>query len=323
MTLESDKLKSTSQTFDELLKLWIEAAQIRESTAAGYRSKIALYISPALGKVPLNQLTGRHLDALYGDLKERGLAPATIKQTHIIIHKSLGQALKWGWIEKNPALLASPPGLTSHEMISPTPEQVRTIVADALESSPAIARIIALASLTGLRRGELLGLKWSDLDGEKIHVRHSLAYTPRAGVHLTSTKTGKVRTVIVGKSALDIVASQQSELIEGCERSGFERCQDPYLFYGDVVGEVPVHPDTPSKAFRRIADQNGWRDLHFHSLRHFAATTLIGAGVDIRTVSGRLGHANAYTTLKIYAHAVPEKDREAADILGAALALPH
>jgi integrase len=105
-------------------------------------------------------------------------------------------------------------------------------------------------------------------------------------------------------------------LIDNCEKLELAPVENPWLFFAEVDGSKPLHPDSISTAFRRITKKLGIDGIHFHSLRHFTATQLIAAGVDIRTVSGRLGHANSAITLRVYSHVLEENDRAASDIMG-------
>ena len=186
------------------------------------------------------------------------------------------------------------------------------------KSNLQFAALIALAALTGARRGELLGLRWGDIDLGigVIEIRASLAYTPATGTVLGPTKTKRIRTVRLDDVGIPVVQGQMDLLRATAAKVGIPVVATPWLFFGEVDGSKPLHPDSISSAFQRVSKKLGIEGIHFHSLRHFTATQLIAAGVDIRTVSGRLGHANASMTLGIYSHVLEAKDREAAAIMG-------
>ena len=222
----------------------------------------------------------------------------------------------WGWIERNVATMATPPRVTQAKIYAPTVEQLTALLKEAKALHSQWEAMIALAALTGLRRGELCALRWGDLDGGMLNVRRSLTYTPATGVVEGPTKTRQERRVALDELAVAIVNRQISELKQISENLVLPLVENPYLFYGEPDGSKPLHPDSISKVFRRIADKYGWKELHFHTLRHFSATQLIAAGVDIRTVSGRLGHSDPSITLRVYSHVLEAKDREAADIMG-------
>ena len=153
-------------------------------------------------------------------------------------------------------------------------------------------------------------------------VRRSMGYTPKVGVYEGTTKTRQTRRVALDPIGMAVVARQMEEIRSASEQVGIELCSDPFLFSAEPDGSKAFHPDSISKVFRRVADTHGWRELHFHSLRHFSATEMIAAGVDIRTVAARLGHSDPSITLRVYAHALPERDRAAAELLGSRLRLP-
>jgi integrase len=230
--------------------------------------------------------------------------------------------MKWGWVESNPALLASPPKVTVARVVAPTVEQLITIVEEAKAIRPQWGALFMLAALTGMRRGELCALHWDDCGDTGLMVTKSVIYTPAGGIREAPTKTHQARFVAIDVVGQAIIAEQKEDLRQAARSLGLGLVSNPYLFYSEPDGSVPLHPDSPSKLFRRLGDKFGWRGLHLHSLRHFAATQLVAAGMDIRTVAGRLGHADASVTLKVYSHVLEAKNQEAASIMGALLRPP-
>jgi len=196
------------------------------------------------------------------------------------------------------------------------------ILAEAVKINPQIAAAFALGALTGARRGEVLALRWSDFDQERLllKIRRSIAYTPTTGMIIKDTKTHQERRVSLDQSA-ELVVQSQIDALRSMTRSGFDLVDDPYLFFAEPDGSTPFHPDTPSKIFRKVCDKLGF-PYHLHQLRHFTATQLIAAGVDIRTVSGRLGHSDPSITLRVYSHVLEQQDRAAAELLGSKISLP-
>ena len=176
--------------------------------------------------------------------------------------------------------------------------------------------MIAFAAISGMRRGEICALRWSDFADGRVHVRRSLTFTPETGVIEGPTKTRQTRRIALDRIGMAVVEKQMEALKAATERLGILPVSDPFLFFSEPDGGTPTHPDSISKIFRKLADAHGWRDLHFHSLRHFTATQLIAAGVDIRTVSGRLGHSDPSVTLRVYSHMLDANDQEAATIMG-------
>lgn len=313
---------SSSITVEHLLAEWLrfcETKKLTPKTLHDYRWHANCRIIPALGSIAISTLTAKQLDDYYGSLsRDLGYSPASVRHSHSVIRAALSQAVKWGWIERNVAMLATPPATTASPVVAPSEAQLRTIIETMEVSNPQFAAIITLAALTGARRGELLALHWDDIDlvTGMASIRGSLVYTPSSGSVLGQTKTKHNRNVILDAMGIQLIQRQMDLLRGASEKLGIKLVENPWLFFGEVDGSKPLHPDSISSAFRRVSKKLGIEGIHFHSLRHFTATQLIAAGVDIRTVSGRLGHANASMTLGIYSHVLEAKDREAGEIMG-------
>ena len=318
------KARASSASVEHVVTEWFGLARqsLTPRTAQTYEQRIKTQILPSLGAIPVDELSPIHIENLCRSLLDRGLAPAGVRFTYAILRRALNQAVKWGWLDTNPALRATPPRLPQRELASITVDQLATIIKDAEKLNIQWASMIALSAVTGLRRGELLGLKWSDLGEEFLTVRRSIGYTPKDGIYEGPTKTRQTRRVAIDPVGVAIVTRQVDEITAASEKVGVALCSDPYLFSAEPDGSKAFHPDSISKVFRRVADAHGWRELHFHSLRHFSATEMIAAGVDVRTVAARLGHSDPSITLRVYAHALPERDRAAAELLGSKISLP-
>lgn len=291
-------------------------------TITGYREIARNHVIPTLGKKRIETISGRDLDNLYGSILEKGLSTARARHAHALISRALGQAVKWGWIDRNVAKLASPPTVRRAPTFAPSPEELGQILIAASKRSPQLGAVFALAALTGARRGEALALRWSDYDqvAKVLTISKSIGYTSGNGVFVKSTKTHGIRRIGVDE-ALESVLVSQIEALQKNVEAGFELIADPYLFFSEPDGSAPLHPDTPSKFFRIICDSLEL-PYHLHQLRHFTATQLIGAGVDVRTVSGRLGHADPAITLRVYSHVLEAQDRAASEFLGSRVFIP-
>jgi integrase len=228
-------------------------------------------------------------------------------------------------------------------MVVPTPEQLMKLVSAAEKFDPVLASAIALAALTGMRRGELVALRWSDIDLVKGRVKVSKSLTVAGGEqHIGPTKTHASRDLALDPVCVRVLEFRWAYAAELAEIADSPLDDDPYVLSYNANGALPVNPDTLTHRFGSLcrkmeepaikrlqkAKPKATRDdlapakrwsFRFHDLRHFSVTTLIAAGVDIRTVAERHGHARATMTLDLYAHALPERDREAAGILGRAL----
>lgn len=227
----------------------------------------------------------------------------------------------------------------------PTPTRVNALIKMAEDEYPVLATAVALAALTGARRGELVALRWSDVDLEKGCLKIARSLTVARGErHIGPTKTRASREVALDPVGVELFRRRWASMTNLSARTAALLVSDPFVLSYRPDGSIPVHPDTLSHGFRRLCEAmeepcldrlretfpmakrtdlsptEQW-PYRFHDLRHFSVTTLIAAGVDVRTVADRHGHANATMTLNRYAHALPERDRTAAELLGRALAL--
>ncbi|WP_276946947.1 tyrosine-type recombinase/integrase [Ferrimicrobium acidiphilum] len=299
-----------------------ESSGIGLRALASYRMLAKNHIIPRLGLKRVDLLTVQDLDRLYQQMVSDGVGVSTIGHCHALIRSTLSQAVKWGWVDRNVAKLASPPASGRSVVIAPSSEELGQILSLASKRSPQLANVFALAALTGARRGEVLALRWSDYDSvaKVLTISKSVGYTSGAGVFVKSTKTDSVRSFGVDEVLEGVIVSQIEALQKSVD-AGFILVADPYLFFGEPDGSKPLHPDTPTKFFRIICDSLGL-PYHLHQLRHFTATQLIAAGVDVRTVANRLGHADASVTMKVYAHVLEAQDRAASEYLGSRVFIP-
>jgi integrase len=343
--VENGKFERTSATVGQLLDKWLEAAESNQRPRTLYENKrkIEGRIRPILGSVRLDKLSAETLDAAYRAWFAEGLSPATIRMYHAILSAACRQAVKWGWIDSAPTARATPPKVGRKDMVVPTPDQLSALVKAAVEVDPVLATAIALAALTGARRGELVALRWSDIDLDASRVKIARSLTVAGGEqHTGPTKTHASREVALDELGVKVLRRRWAEMTELSARADSPLIADPFVLSYNANGAVPANPDTLTHRFgalcetmeapalvelreshpkaerKDLAPAARW-PFRFHDLRHFSVTTLIAAGVDVRTVAERHGHARATMTLDRYAHALPEKDREAAGVLGAAL----
>ncbi|HXW35819.1 MAG TPA: site-specific integrase [Acidimicrobiales bacterium] len=329
-------------TVNQLLDRWLEHIEPTHSpkTIREYRHKIQKHIRPAVGHLTLSALKPQVLDYWYRVWLDKGLSEATVHHLHAILSAVLHQAERWGWIESSPARRASPPPLRATPMNVPTPDQVDTLHRTAEEKDPVLATAIALAALTGARRGELCALRWSDVDLVNGTIRIARSVSVVDGkVREGPTKTHQVRTLALDKLGIHVLRVRRQYMTDLAERAESPLVDDPYVLSFNANGGRPVGPDTLTHRFsslcalqekpalerlrktkrkatrKDLPEKDRWA-FRFHDLRHFSATQLIASGVDIKTVSNRLGHSQATMTLDRYAKALPEKDREAAAVLG-------
>jgi len=308
-------------TFGQLLDRWLEESErldLSPTTLRTYRAQIKHTIRPRLGKVKLSQLTAKHLDDLYGFMKDDGKSPKTIRNHHAIISSALHQGVRWGWVKTNVAERAKPPRVAQRRVQAPSVDVVRDVIEEAEKRDPKLAPLLMLAALTGMRRGELCALRWSDVDLElgTLEVSRSVVVVV-GGVAEKTTKTDRSRTVALDAVGVALMKRQQEQVRKWVKEAGGKSLPpDAFVFSPVVDSLLPFRPDNVTSFFIRVRNEVGAPNVRLHDLRHFTATQLIGAGVDVRTVAGRLGHSDPSLTLRIYSHALEERDRAAATIMG-------
>lgn len=313
-------------TFSQLLDRWLDECErmdLSPTTLRTYRAQVKQTIRPRLGKVVLTRLTPKHLDDLYGQMKEEGRSPKTIRNHHAIISSALHQAVRWEWVRENVADKAKPPRVSQRRVKAPSVEAVRSVIEAAEERDPRLAPLLMLAALTGLRRGELCALRWTDVDFDhaQLDVSRSVVVVP-GGLAEKSTKTDRFRIVALDDVGIALLTRHRAQVDGWATEAETIVPTDAYVFSHAVDGSKPFRPDNVTGFFTRVRDSLGLHDVRLHDLRHFTATQLIGAGVDVRTVAGRLGHSDPSVTLRVYSHALEERDRAAADIMGRVLSVP-
>jgi integrase len=277
---------------------------------------------PALGSIPLSRLGTHDIDRHYRNLRSRGaqdgtaLQPATVRRIHGILRRALEQGVRWKWISVNPAASASP-AKAAAELAPPAPSQVATLFNLALSGDADFATFVMVAGATGARRSELVALRWCtvDLDARIVTVRRGVVLGPD-GLVEKDTKTHGLRRVALDATTVAQLRGHRQRAMQRAALCGPELDDDAFVFSHELDGSRSWRPDSTSRAFLRLRERAGCDSVRLHDLRHYVATRLLVAGVDVRTVAGRLGHRNASTTLNVYAHFVAESDRDAANVLG-------
>jgi integrase len=268
-------------------------------------------------------MTAKHLDDLYGAVKKRGRSAKTIRNYHAIISSALHQAVRWGWVRDNVAEFAKPPRVSQQRVKAPAVDVVRAIITSAEDRDPRLAPLLMLGALTGMRRGELCGLRWSDvhLDRGELDVSRSVVIV-KGGLSEKTTKTDRFRRVALDDIGVALLVQHRARVDEWARLAETILDDDAFVFSPLVDGSTPFRPDNVTGFFVRVRDSLGFKSVRLHDLRHFTATQLIGAGVDVRTVAGRLGHSDPSLTLRVYSHAIEERERAAAAIIGRVLSEP-
>ena len=311
-------LEGVGATVGQLLDEWVQVGKQRgwtPYTEHRYRSYVEGRIRPALGSVKLTKFGPEHCDRFYAALLAEELSPTTVRHVHAILASACELAVDWGWLARNPAKRAHPPSRARAETRAPTVDEITRIVNAAQQLDPVKAVLLVVAAMTGARRGELCALKWSDVDWERrtLTIARSLSITPDVTVEGT-TKTKKSRTISLGAMGMETLRTHRERCSDVARSVGIELPDEAYIFSTSLAGSVPVKPDSLTQFHVRLMKKLGM-DYRFHELRHFMATSMAASGVGIRTIAGRLGHADPALTLRTYAHWLETADRDAADVV--------
>lgn len=318
------RLSVGNESVGQLLDQWLDHCDSlgrSPTTMRKYRHIADTVVRAELGHVKLSKLTARHLDRLYAKLTAKGNKATTVRRVHALISAALHQAERWNMVEQNVARRATPPPVHAEQIKAPSAEAVRAIIAEAESADHTLAVLLLLGAATGARRGELCGLRWSDVDWEGFNLAITRAIYEKEGGGWgeKATKTHQVRRVALDDFTLNVLRTYRSEVIDTASSLDLKIAEEAFMFSRDPRGIEPIRPEVVTRFAGRIAKDAGV-DTHLHALRHFSATQLIAGGHDVRTVASRLGHADASVTLRVYAHALPEQDRKAAAALGRILA---
>ena len=271
-------------------------------------------------------MTPKIVDDLYRSLsKQTSRKPATVLRFHTVLRAAFAQAVRWGWLERNPVARATAPRVHYVEPIPPVVLDVLRVIDRAAASrSPENAIVFRIVAATGCRRGEVCALRWMDvdLDGEAPRVVIRRAVLDLEGERtVEDTKTHALRWIRIDPDTAEMLRKQRAEAVELGEASGVPLTPDDFVFPRTAGSKEPMPPNRIGQAWRRYCRELGI-EARLHGLRHLQASLLLDAGEAITTVSARLGHRDTSTTLKIYSHLMPGADARAAEIVGEAFGRP-
>lgn len=239
-----------------------------------------------------------------------------------MLRRALAQGVRWGWLGVNVAASTTPPRIPQPTIAPPSTADLGRVLRRAAETDAPLACYLTLAAATGARRSELIALRWHDVDLDYGTVRIERGIVSGFdGLVEKDTKTHSVRRVALDAGTVTALAVHRVAMAERAEFFGASIGERSFVFSHDADCSRPWHPDSVSRAFKRACLREGLPDARLHDLRHFVASQLLSAGVDVRTVAGRLGHRNAATTLNVYAHFLEQADRGAADVMGRLIAV--
>jgi integrase len=314
------------ETLGEFLLEWLKSRkhEIKATTFGGYERNIVNHIIPALGFIKLQELTPAALRSFYSTVgRKRGtgeLSARTKLHIHSVLRKALGDAVRWGKIMRNPAgreLCEAPKVRTRPLLKAPwSPKEMqrflRHVESDRLQGA------WLLVATTGLRRGELLGLRWEDVDleGGRLSIIQTLTTVGYRILFQDTTKTdGSTRHMML--DAATVTALRKHRARQSEERLAWGPAyQDHGLVFAKEDGS-PLHPDLFLRSFQRLGKAAGLPKIRLHDVRHSWASYALAAGVPAKVVSQRLGHSNIRITLDLYTHVMPVLDQDAAERVAA------
>jgi integrase len=314
LTFDADNV-----TVAEYLARWLSDSvrgTVRVSTFERHEQIIRAHLAPAFGRMKLKTLTPAHVRSLHREKLEEGLAPATVRKIHSTLHKALSQAVADGLIPRNAADVKAP--RPAPEEMHPLSEaETRTLLNAARETGDRFEALYVLAITTGLRRGELLGLRWDDADLDRGTLRVGRALVREGGRYVvgeTKTKRGRRRVNLTPRTVAALKAHRKRQLEQRVRLASLY--EDHGLIFASEKG-TPLNPENLVKrSFKPLLKRAGLPEIRFHDLRHTCATLLLGRSVHPKIVQELLGHATIAMTLDTYSHYLPSMGDQASGAMG-------
>ena len=306
--------EGTEITLERFIEIWLSGKELsrRPKTVLQYRQIATQHILPVMGKMRLQDIQSMHVKQLYTLKKEEGRGDRTVQLIHSTLHNALKQAVREGILGRNPVAAVERPKVEQAEMQTFDEEQARQFVI--ATSGSAFEAVYYLALTSGMREGELLGLKWSDLDWNKsvLFVQRQLQQIKGKGYVLVPPKTKAGRRYIkVGPGTLKQLEAHRSRQALDKAVAG-ERWQENDLIFPTTIGTL-LDSKRVTSEFKRILKRAGLPEIRFHDLRHTSLSSLLDMGTPINTVQRRAGHSKASTTVNVYGHSTARSQDEAAE----------
>lgn len=319
-----DISRAEEYTVTTWLRSWYEIyakPNVRVATADRYQLMVEQYAIPRIGSIKLTKLTAHDLQKLYKDLMENGrinrksghgnpgLSSTTVRSLHLMLHSAFERARKEHLIPYNPTEDCIAPKVQKVEMQILKPEHIKEYLDAANKRN--LLPMFYLELVSGLRKGELTALLWSDLDiqNRTISVSKQYVKNPNGELTLSRPKTEtSVRQISIPQEAVDLLIQEHEKHLN-----------NPYMFPSPATGKM-YYPDSIVNLHKKILKDAGLPHIRFHDLRHTFATLALQNGIDVKTVSSMLGHYDAGFTLRTYTHATRQKQDEAAQTMGSFMA---
>ena len=308
-------IKPGKTTVAEYLRKWLEdycRTNLAPKTTEGYESIVYCHLVPSLGQVHLTQLKPEHIQHIYSEKLAAGLSHRTIRYIHVTLHKALQDAVRLGIIMRNPADAVKPPRIQHREMRTMNESDIH-IFLEFAKPTPYYA-LFYLALFAGMRRSELLALRWSDVDLIlcQLSVTRALHQLQGGNLVFRQPKTAKGRRLISLSPSTTIVLREHREQQEKLRQSIGSTLTEGALVFCHEDGS-PLLPNSVSHAWTKLANRAGLKGIRLHDARHTHASLMLKQGVHPKIVQERLGHASIQITLDTYSHVVPGLQQAAAN----------
>ena len=314
-TVSKAPLSIEGYTLAEWVSAWLETLQndVSPQTFSSYKAEMGKYIISALiGTIKLSDLTPLMFRNYWQKLLDDGLSPRTVSYIHTITSSSLKQAVLDGALLTNPLLAVKRPRQVRREVVALKKEQIALLMQTITD--PVFKRLVHVALATGMRRGELQGLTWKDVDftNNRISVNQSVIKDNGKEVVSTALKTkASRRTISIDERTADVLRTQRAY----CQSLMLQHRWKEIEFVFPRENGTPMRQNSISKKFTDYCRQAGIEGVTFHSLRHTHATALVKAGVHFKIIQARLGHSSFNITMDTYSHVSHGEDKEAAEIM--------
>lgn len=311
---EGTYFEPSKATVGEYMKEWLRLyckPSLKENTYLLYEGMVRNHINPLIGTVPLNHLRPGHIQSLLAE-KNKELAASTVNKIHAIIKQALEHAVDWEFVPRNVARKVTPPSAKSGPAEAWTAAEAKRFLLAVKDDR--LYPLYLLALTTGMRRGELLGLRWIDVDlnERKLTIKQTLVNSPTGGRIEEPKTAGSARTIIISEKMVTVLKEHQDRQQNELNLLNNEGL-DNGLVFTNTKGK-PYNPSNVRRGFARTIKKIGLRHIPFHGLRHTYASILIDRRADAKAVSGRLGHTDIKMTLGTYTHTTSEMDERLAGL---------
>ena len=308
-------VKNSNKKVGEWMDEWISnyLPNIEETTRVGYKTKIRCYIKTAIGDIFLKSLKTEHIQRMINDMNNRGLSPKNIRDTFNNVNAAMKKAVKVRLIPYNPCEAVELPKLKKYRANVYPPEMIQQLL-DVTQGTDMYLPVFLLV-MVGLRRGELLALRWSDVDFDNniLKVRNNMVNGEKGCVIKAPKSEAGIRDIHLGSDVMEVLKTAKAEYIHKVFTSGGYVQNLNFVIHQDDGS--PIKPDSMTRKWTRFLETHNLPRIRLHDLRHSNATALIQAGVNPRVVQQRLGHSDVNITLNTYTHVLPEMDMDAAEKL--------